>query len=98
MLEESVIYQDIFQKGEQKGLQKGIQRGLQEGAEQEARKLAILMLEQRLGKVSRSMQQQIERLEVEQLEALCASLLEFRSKEKLARWLKKHAPKRGNGA
>jgi predicted transposase YdaD len=94
MLEESVIYQDIFHKGEQKGEKKG----LQEGAEQEARKVAIRLLELRFGKVSRSVQQQIDRLEVEQLEALCEALLEFRSKENLTRWLKKHAPNRGNGA
>ena len=84
MLEESVIYQDILQKGKLSGLQ--------EGAEEEARKVAMRLLELRLGKLSRTAQRQIERLVVEQLEALCEALLDFQTKDDLTRWLKQHAP------
>lgn len=48
MLEESVIYRDIFQKGEQQVLQKGLEQGL----EREARKVAVRLLERRFGKLS----------------------------------------------
>jgi predicted transposase YdaD len=84
MLEESVIYQDILQKGKR--------RGLQEGAEEEARKVALRLLELRLGKPPRTAQRLIERLAVEQLEALCEALLDFQTKDDLTRWLKQHAP------
>jgi predicted transposase YdaD len=90
MLEESVVYQDIYQKGEQ--------RGEQRGAEQEARRVALRQLELQLGKLSRTAQRQIEKLAVEQLEALCEALLKFRTKDDLTRWLKQHAPARRNGA
>ncbi len=86
MLEESVVYQDILQKGRR--------RGLQEGAEEEARKVAMRLLELRFGKLSRSVQRQIERLVVEQLEALCEAQINFQTKDELTRWLKQHAPAR----
>ncbi len=89
MLEESVVYQDIFQKGEQRGEQRGV--------EKEARKLALRQLERRFGKLSRTVRRQIEQLVVEQLEALCEALLDFRIKDDLTRWLKQHAPERRNG-
>ena len=76
MLEESVIYQDIFKKGERRGL------------EQEARKLAIRLLERRFGKLSQTARRRIEHLAVERSEALCDALLDFQSKNDLTRWLK----------
>jgi predicted transposase YdaD len=86
MLEESVIYQDILQKGRR--------RGLQEGAEEEARKVAMRQLELRLGKLSRTVRRRIERLTLDQIEALCEALLDFQSKQDLTRWLRQHAPAR----
>ena len=99
MLEESVIYQDIFRKGRQRGVQEGIQRGMQQGvkqgvqqgAEQEVRKVAIRQLERRFGKLSRKAQQEIGQFGVERLEALCDALLDFESKDDLTRWLKQQA-------
>ncbi len=90
MLEESVVYQDILQKGRRRGLQEGRQKG----AEEEARKVALRQLELRLGKLSRTARRQIEQLVVEQLEALCEALLDFQTKDDLTRWLKEHAPAR----
>jgi predicted transposase/invertase (TIGR01784 family) len=94
MLEESVVYQDILQKGRRRGLQEGRQEGRQEGAEEEARKVAMRLLELRFGKLSRTIQRQIERLVVEQLEALCEAQINFQTKHDLNRWLKQHAPAR----
>jgi predicted transposase YdaD len=88
MLEESVVYQDIYQKGERRGEQRGI--------EKEARKMARRLLELRFGKLSQTVQRQIERLVVEQLEALCEAQLNFQTKDELTRWLKQHAPARRN--
>ncbi len=76
MLEESVVYQDILQKGEQKG----------------ERKLAMLQLEERFGKLSPKIRKQIEHLPVEQIEELGKALLGFQSKQDLTRWLRQHAP------
>ncbi|HEX4950108.1 MAG TPA: DUF4351 domain-containing protein [Blastocatellia bacterium] len=41
-----------------------------------------------------AVQQQIDRLVVEQVETLCEALLDFQSKEDLRRWLKQHATAR----
>lgn len=83
MLEESVIYQDIFQKGQVSGQQKGQQEG--------ARELALYLLEQEFGALSHAVRQQIERLMTEQLKALCGALKGFKTKQELTQWLKRHA-------
>ncbi|MGH6820522.1 MAG: DUF4351 domain-containing protein, partial [Methylocella sp.] len=88
MLEESVIYQDIYRKGERRGLREGRQKGVEEGE----RKVALRLLEQRLGKLPRTLRTQIERLVVEQLEALCDAIRDIQTKDDLTRWLKQHAP------
>lgn len=81
-LEESVVYQDILQKGEKRG------------EANEARKVALMQLERRFGKLARTVRRQLEQLVVEQLEALCEALLDFQSKDDLTHWLKQHAPGR----
>jgi len=86
MLEESVIYQDIYRKGERRGLEQG------------ERKLAMHLLERKFGKLSQTLRGRIERLEVEQLEALCEALPDLQTKDDLTRWLKQYAPARRNGA
>ena len=72
MLEESVIYQDILEKGERKVLRR--------------------LLEQRFGKLSKVIQQNLERLVIDQLEALADALRDFKTKDDLTRWLSKHMP------
>ena len=84
MLEESVVYQDILQKGEQRGLQKGLQQG-------ESR-VAMRLLERRFGKLTPTVRRRIEQLALPQLDALCEALLDFQSKDELTRWLKENAP------
>src|SRR5262245_56906752 len=73
MLEESVVYQDIFQKGELKGLQ-------------HERKLVLRMLERLLGKLSAKSQKQVEQLGFEQLAILGEALFDFTSEKELAVW------------
>ena len=89
MLEESTVYQDIFQKGERRGLQLGVQEG-------ESR-VALRQLERRVGKLSLKLRQRIEDLAIEQLEALCDALLDFQTKADLNAWLKQHTTA-SNGA
>ena len=72
MLEESVIYQDILEKGEKKVIR--------------------LLLEQRFGKLSKAIQQNIERLVNDQLEALANALRDFKTKDDLNLWFSRHAP------
>ena len=93
MLEESVIYQDIFQKGEQQGWQRGWQQGLQEGK----RELAVRLLERQFGRLSLPLRRQIEQFAAEQLEALGEALLDFHTKADLTRWLNQQAPERRRG-
>jgi predicted transposase YdaD len=83
MLEESVIYQDIFQKGEQRGLQQGLQEG--------KRELALRLLERRFGKLSAKTRRQVQHLPIERIEALCEALLDFKAADELTAWLKRHA-------
>lgn len=73
-MEESVVYQDILQKGEQRG----------------ERKFALLLLEERFGKLSPKIRKQIERLPAERLEEFCRALLHFKGLDELIAWLRQH--------
>jgi len=86
MLEESVVYQDI--------LQKGLQQGLQQGREQGEKNLVLRQLERLLGKLPAKTRKQIEGLGLERLEALGEALIEFKSERDLANWLKQNASRR----
>lgn len=85
MLEESVIYQDILQKGELRGLQLGKQEGLLH--EQD---LVLRQLGRVLGNVSIKARKQVQQLDFEQLGALGEALLDFTSEKELTAWLKQH--------
>ena len=72
MLEQSVIYQDIMQRGIPVG----------------ELKFLLRQLEHRFGKLTRPTQKQIEALPVTQIEASGKALFTFTSKEDLRSWLK----------
>jgi predicted transposase YdaD len=90
MLEESVVYQDILQKGVQKGLQQGLQEGLQQGLQRE-RRLVIRLLERLIGKLSATTRRQIEEFDADQLEELGEALVDFRSEKDLTAWIERRA-------
>ncbi|MGH9838999.1 MAG: Rpn family recombination-promoting nuclease/putative transposase [Blastocatellia bacterium] len=100
MLEESVVYQDILQKGRQRGLQegerkgerRGLRKGIKQGLEQGEKKVALSLLALKVGKLPLKLRRQVEQLALPQIEALCVALLNFKTKEDLIRWLKKNAP------
>ena len=93
MLEESVIYQDIFKKGQKRGRQEGVQEGLEQGLERE-RKLVARQLERLLGKLSLSSRRRIAKLNIAQVEALGEALLGFKSEQELNAWLREHSSPR----
>lgn len=79
IMRESVIYQDILQKGIQQGLQTGLQQG----------ELAMLrrLLRSRFGALSPQLDEQIQQLSITQLEDLGAAIFDFSSVADLASWL-----------
>ncbi|MBD2084015.1 DUF4351 domain-containing protein [Trichocoleus sp. ST-U3] len=75
IMQESVIYQDILQKGEQRGLQQG------EVA------LILRLLRLRFGDINPEVQEQIRGLSIPQLEGLAEALLDFSSQTDLVSYL-----------
>ncbi len=75
IMQESVIYQDIIQRGEQRGKQKG-----------EAT-LILRQLTRRFGETSADIQQKIQTLSTTQLENLGEALLDFSNQNDLTTWL-----------
>ncbi|MEH2376455.1 DUF4351 domain-containing protein [Nostoc sp.] len=75
IMQESVIYQDILQKGEQRGLQKG--------------EVAVILrlLKLRFHAIEPEIEQQIRKLSITQLEELTEALLGFSSQSDLANYL-----------
>jgi predicted transposase/invertase (TIGR01784 family) len=80
IMQESVIYQDILQKGEQRGLQKG--------------EVAVILrqLTRRLGAIEPPIEQQIRALSINQLEDLAEALLDFASQADLVNYLANISP------
>ena len=79
-MQESVIYQDILQKGEQRGEQKGEQRTI------------IRLLNRRFGEIDSSLIDKIRMLTIEQLDNLADALLDFADIADLVTWLNQHEP------
>lgn len=79
IMQESVIYQDIFQKGERIGEQKGEQRG--------EIKFCLFLLNQRFGEIDSLIVERVKGLPVEQLENLGAALFNISEVADLVTWL-----------
>ncbi|WP_193195717.1 DUF4351 domain-containing protein [Nostoc sp. MG11] len=75
IMQESVIYQDILQKGEERG------------KKQEALQLILRQLTRRFNAIEPEMQQQICTLSITQLEELAEALLDFSSQTDLVNYL-----------
>jgi predicted transposase/invertase (TIGR01784 family) len=83
VMQESVIYQDILQKG----LQQGLQQGEERGKKQEAIELILRLLTRRIGNVQPEIEQQIRSLAITQLEDLAEALLDLTSQGDLVNYL-----------
>ena len=83
-MQESVIYQDILQKGEQRGLQKG--------------EVAVILrlLIRRFGAIEPEIEQQIRALSITQLDELAEALLDFSSQSDLVNYLVNISPAQPN--
>ncbi|WP_435184125.1 Rpn family recombination-promoting nuclease/putative transposase [Cylindrospermopsis raciborskii G7] len=96
VLRESPWYNEILKEGLQKGLQEGRQEGRQEGLQegeqrgrQEGqRKIILLLLNHKFDGIESPVVERINRLSLEQLEAMGESLLDFRQISDLEAWLK----------
>ncbi|NEO61929.1 MAG: DUF4351 domain-containing protein, partial [Moorea sp. SIO4G2] len=98
VMQESVIYQKIIQKGhklgllegKREGLLEGKREGLLEGRQEEGYSIVIRQLTRRFGSVDDQLQQGIEKLSVAQLEELSEALLDFETVTDLTVWLTEH--------
>ncbi|BAY85630.1 hypothetical protein NIES267_51310 [Calothrix parasitica NIES-267] len=83
IMQESVIYQDIIQRGEQIGEQRGKQKG-------EAT-LILRQLTRRFSETSAEVEQKIQTLSTDKLEDLGEALLDFSSQNDLTTWLENNS-------
>jgi predicted transposase YdaD len=88
-MQESVIYQDILQKGIAQGLQIGLQNALQTGFQIGQSKVIIRLLTLRFGAIAPDLVERIRALSIPQLDQLVEAQLEFSSVEDLVTWLER---------
>ncbi len=69
----------------------GIERGIRKGRQDGELELVLRLLRRRFGALSHAHGRAIRKLDIAKIEALAESLLNFRSREDLTRWLKKNA-------
>jgi predicted transposase/invertase (TIGR01784 family) len=87
IMQESVIYQDILEKGKAAGIREGKAEGKAEGLVEGEAKLVLKQLQCRFPDIPHSLSQTIPTLSLEQLEALGEALLDFSQLEDLTTWL-----------
>jgi flagellar biosynthesis/type III secretory pathway protein FliH len=73
--------------GERIGYERGLEEGQLEGQLKQAQALVLRLLQKRVGDLPPEVQEQIQTLSLEQLEALGEALLDFRSNADLLNWL-----------
>lgn len=78
VMQDSVTYQDILQKGEQRGIQKGEERTI------------IRQLNRRFGQLDSSLITKIQALSIEKLDELAEVLLDFSGIDDLITWLEQN--------
>ncbi len=82
-MKESVVYQEILRTGEQRGEQRGEQKT--------AIKWITSLLTHQLGQVDSSVQERIQGLSIQQLEALRDAVFDFQTEHDLLLWLEQQA-------
>jgi predicted transposase/invertase (TIGR01784 family) len=96
------FYKDAFsdgeqvglQQGEQFGLQRGEQRGEQRGLQQGKTALILRMLTKKFGSVTKTQQQQIQKLAIAKLDDLADQIFDFENLEAVTVWLNSQRKKR----
>jgi len=87
MLEESSVVQGWLRRGRKEGLEKGLEKGKEEGE----RLAVVKLLTKRFGKLSISTKNKIENLSLKQIDNLIDSLLDFKEKTDLTKWLREQS-------
>jgi predicted transposase YdaD len=82
-LQSTRVYQDAKAEGKVEGEATGLERGRVEGE----RALVLKLLNRKLGKVSAKLQQRVNSLSIDRVEALGEALLDFTSIADLESWL-----------
>jgi predicted transposase/invertase (TIGR01784 family) len=89
---QSRFYQEIrtecLEEGRQEGRQEGLQEGEQRGRQEGQRKIILLLLNHKFDGIESPVLERINRLSLEQLEAMGESLLDFKQISDLEAWLK----------
>ncbi|MDZ8105445.1 MAG: DUF4351 domain-containing protein [Nostoc sp. DedQUE12a] len=73
--------------GYERGKEEGKQEGKQQGKQEQAQALVLRLLQRRVGSLSQEIQERIQSLSLEQLEALSEALLDFSAIADLLNWL-----------
>lgn len=77
----------LYQQDREQAIQEGEQRGRQQGEQQGEQRLIIRQLNRRFGEIEPSLIERVQRLSIEQLEALAEALLDFSAVADLEAWL-----------
>ena len=89
-LKKTRFYQDAFSDGEQRGEQFGLQQGKSA--------LILRMLTKKFGAVTKTQQQQIQKLAIAKLDDLADQIFEFENLEAVTAWLSSQRKKRSRQA
>ncbi|NEQ08480.1 MAG: DUF4351 domain-containing protein, partial [Moorea sp. SIO4E2] len=94
VMQESVIYQKIIQKGHKLGLLEGKREGKLEGKlegkQEEGYSIVRRLITRRFGSISDQLLEGIQKLSIAQLEELSEALLDFETVTDLTVWLTEH--------
>src|SRR5437016_6032879 len=88
LLEESSVYQDILRKGFLQGLEQARAEMRERGHEEGERRVLLIELETKLGKLPAKTKFRVDRLSIDKVEELAEDLLDFRSGADLNDWLR----------
>jgi predicted transposase/invertase (TIGR01784 family) len=86
-IQETRVYRDAKEEGWLEGKKEGEKKGKKEGKREGQLSLVLLLLKNRLGKISPKLTRQIQGLSLEQSESLAIALLSFKTIADLEAWL-----------
>ena len=81
------LYEELREEATELGMQQGMQQGKQQGKQEGEVNLILRLLSKRFGEIPIQLKMQIEKLSLEQLEALTEVFLDFASLGNLVVWL-----------
>ena len=91
LMQESVIYQEIIQRGIMLGREEGRGEGREEGREEGKLEMILRQLAHRFGEIALDTRAQVEKLSASLLDDLGEALLDFQNESDLQDWLARNA-------